>query len=156
MNQLTVALWKHRSGSILAQVMTCCLTAPRHYLNQYWLIIHTVLWKSPKGNININVHENNHYNSVENSTFKIKPHIQEVNELVWIVLSQDFTIMRTLFQIEQDIQTVMGHHAYKCLCYLSTNEYVSFWNDVCVNDGTYKKSVNIYTNCISWEFCKHS
>ena len=27
----------HRPGSTLAQVMACCLTAPRHYLNQCWL-----------------------------------------------------------------------------------------------------------------------
>ena len=27
-----------RSSSTLVQVMTCCLTAPNHYLNQYWLI----------------------------------------------------------------------------------------------------------------------
>ena len=31
------AIWCHRSGSTLAQVMTCCLTAPSHYLNQCWL-----------------------------------------------------------------------------------------------------------------------
>ena len=30
-------IWWHRSGSILAQVMTCCLTVPSHYLNQCWL-----------------------------------------------------------------------------------------------------------------------
>ena len=32
------AIWRHRSGSTLAQVMACCLTAPSHYLNQCWLI----------------------------------------------------------------------------------------------------------------------
>ena len=32
-------IWRHRSGSTLAQVMACCLTAPSHYLNQCWLII---------------------------------------------------------------------------------------------------------------------
>ena len=31
------AIWQHRSGSPLAQVMACCLTAPSHYLNQCWL-----------------------------------------------------------------------------------------------------------------------
>ena len=55
------AIW-HRSGSALAQVMTCCLMAPSHYLNQCWLIIHRNLCHSPKGN----VHEGNHEN-----TFKI-------------------------------------------------------------------------------------
>ena len=27
-------IWRQRSGSTLAQVMACCLTAPIHYLNQ--------------------------------------------------------------------------------------------------------------------------
>ena len=30
------AIWRHRSGSTLVQVMACCLTAPSHYLNQCW------------------------------------------------------------------------------------------------------------------------
>ena len=34
--------WQHRSGSTLAQVMACCLTAASHYLNQCWLIISKV------------------------------------------------------------------------------------------------------------------
>ena len=33
------AIWRHKSGSTLAQVMACCLTAPSHCLNQCWLII---------------------------------------------------------------------------------------------------------------------
>ena len=33
------AIWRHRSGSTLAQVMACCLMAPSHYLNQCWLVI---------------------------------------------------------------------------------------------------------------------
>ena len=32
------AIWQQRSGSTLAQVMACCLTAPSHYLNQCWLL----------------------------------------------------------------------------------------------------------------------
>ena len=31
-------IWRHRSGSTLAQVMACCLTATSHNLNQCWLI----------------------------------------------------------------------------------------------------------------------
>ena len=30
----TDAIWRHRSGSTLAQAMACCLMAPSHYLNQ--------------------------------------------------------------------------------------------------------------------------
>ena len=33
------SIWRQRSGSTLAQVMACCLSAPSHYLNQCWLII---------------------------------------------------------------------------------------------------------------------
>ena len=33
------AIWQHRSGSTLDQVMACCLKATSHYLNQCWLII---------------------------------------------------------------------------------------------------------------------
>ena len=41
------AIWWYRSGSTLAQVMSCCLImAPSHYLNQCWLIISKVHWDS--------------------------------------------------------------------------------------------------------------
>ena len=32
------AMWWQKTGSTLAQVMACCLTASSHYLNQCWLI----------------------------------------------------------------------------------------------------------------------
>ena len=41
---------RHGSGSTLAQVMACCLTARSHYLNQCWLIISKVHWHSNEGN----------------------------------------------------------------------------------------------------------
>ena len=40
------AMWWHRTGSTLAQVMACCLTAPSHYLNKYWFINSKVSWHS--------------------------------------------------------------------------------------------------------------
>ena len=43
-------IWQHRFGTTLVQVMACCLTAPSHYLNQFWLTISEVLWHSPEGN----------------------------------------------------------------------------------------------------------
>ena len=43
------AICWHRTGSTLAQVMACCLTAPSHYLNHCWLIIRAIspgiLWR---------------------------------------------------------------------------------------------------------------
>ena len=47
-------IWQHRSGSTLAQVMACCLTAPSHYLNQCWVITNMVQWQSPKSYFTIN------------------------------------------------------------------------------------------------------
>ena len=44
------AIWWQRSGSTLAHIMACCLTAPSHYLNQCWLIITKVQWCSSQGN----------------------------------------------------------------------------------------------------------
>ena len=46
LNVATDAIQHHRALSTLVQVMSCCLTAPSHYLNQYWLIISNVLWCS--------------------------------------------------------------------------------------------------------------
>ena len=51
------AIWWHRSGSTLAQVRACCLTAPSHYLNQCRLIISEVLWHSPEGNFPWNMYD---------------------------------------------------------------------------------------------------
>ena len=46
------AIWWQRSGSTLAQVMACSLTAPSHYLNQCWLMTNEVLLISPDSNFN--------------------------------------------------------------------------------------------------------
>ena len=53
-------IWRQRSGSTLAQVMACCLTAPSHYLNQCWLIISEVQWQSYKGNFTRDASTINH------------------------------------------------------------------------------------------------
>ena len=44
-----IKIWQHKSGSPLAQVITCLMSLS-HYLNQYWLIISEVLWHSPESN----------------------------------------------------------------------------------------------------------
>ena len=51
----SVSLWpsdaiqRYKYLPTMAQVMACCLTAPSHYLNQYWLLIDRVQWHSPEG-----------------------------------------------------------------------------------------------------------
>ena len=53
-------IWWNRSGSTLAQVMACCLMAPSHYLNQYWLNTSKVLWHSSDGNFTRDTSATNH------------------------------------------------------------------------------------------------
>ena len=66
------AIRRHRSGSTLAQVMACCLTAPSHYLNQCWLSISSVQWLSSKDNLTRDTSAINHYNQLENYLSKIQ------------------------------------------------------------------------------------
>ena len=43
-------IWRHKSGSTLAQVMACWLTAQSNYLNRCWLIISKVQWHPSESN----------------------------------------------------------------------------------------------------------
>ena len=60
------AIWRQRSGSPLAQVMACCLTAPSHYLNQCWLFISKVKWRSSKDNFTRDTSAINLWNYLKN------------------------------------------------------------------------------------------
>ena len=60
--KLIVASWCHRSGSTLGQVKACCLTAPSHYLNQYWLIFGDVKRYSLESDFTTSVHATILYN----------------------------------------------------------------------------------------------
>ena len=64
------AIRRQRSGSTLAEVMACCLTAPSHYLNQCWLIIIEVQWNSYPGNFARDASTLNHWKMFENYMFK--------------------------------------------------------------------------------------
>ena len=65
------AIWWHRSGSTLAQVMACCLAAPSHYLNQCWLVISKVSWHSPQCTTIKYLWDTNMYNKNKNYIFKL-------------------------------------------------------------------------------------
>ena len=46
-----IVVWRrHRSLSTIAQVMSCCLTAPSNYLIQCWFLISEVFWHSHNSN----------------------------------------------------------------------------------------------------------
>ena len=64
-------IWRQRSGSKLAQVMACCLTAPSPYLNQCWFIISKVEWHSYYDNFTRYASTINHQNLFENYMYKI-------------------------------------------------------------------------------------
>ena len=51
--------------------MACCLSAPSHYLNQYWILISEVLWHSLKSNFAARAQGTILYNEFENHTLKI-------------------------------------------------------------------------------------
>ena len=55
-------IWRHKSGSTLAQVMACCLMAPSHYLNLCWLITSRVQWYSSECNFTRNTSAISHWN----------------------------------------------------------------------------------------------
>ena len=55
----------------LVQVMAYCLTAPSHYLNQFWLLINEVLWYSPESNFPKGAQAVILYNEFVNYTFEI-------------------------------------------------------------------------------------
>ena len=60
------AIWCHRSGSTVAQVMAYCLIVPSCYLNQCWPIISEVQWQSPEGNFTRHTSAIIHLNLSEN------------------------------------------------------------------------------------------
>ena len=64
------AIWRHRSGSTLAQVMACCLTAPSHYLNQCWLNSSVALWHSAENDFTRNAQDIYAWYQFENYWFK--------------------------------------------------------------------------------------
>ena len=51
------AIWWNIYGSTLAQIMACCLMAPSHYLNQFWLYIGKDFWHSHEGNFTGNAQD---------------------------------------------------------------------------------------------------
>ena len=71
------AIWWHRSGSTLTQVMACCLTAPSHYLNQFWFVISEVPWHLPESNITESARAATLYDEFEKYSLKNLCHISQ-------------------------------------------------------------------------------
>ena len=69
--RLSDVIRRHGSGSALAQIMTCCLTATSHQLNQFLLIISGVLWHSSDDHFTASFRIATLYNRSKNNTFRI-------------------------------------------------------------------------------------
>ena len=65
--------------------MACCLTAPSHYLNQYWLLISDVLWNSPTSNSTASAQLLYYMMILKIMILKLLPHIPGSNELKFVV-----------------------------------------------------------------------
>ena len=65
----STTVWRQKSGSTLAQVMACWLTAPIHYMLQYWLTINEGRSSESKNT------------SLEITNFRLHPHLPGLNEL---------------------------------------------------------------------------
>ena len=62
--------------------MPCCLTAPRHYLDQYWLIIKEVGCHSPRGQLCRKCSQDAYpWYEYKNEWFKIQAHLTGAYEL---------------------------------------------------------------------------
>ena len=66
--RLCDTIWQHKSGSTLAQVMACCMTALSHYLSQCWILISVDLWHSPENKFAVNALVDSQCNEFENCT----------------------------------------------------------------------------------------
>ena len=75
------ALWRHRSGSTMAQVMACFQTASNHYLNQCWLVINDFCGIHTRTFTRGNSHDIIPQDEFENHIFlKLLPHLSGANE----------------------------------------------------------------------------
>ena len=83
-------IWRQRSGSTLAQVMACCLTAPSHYLDQSWLIICEVQWHSYQFNFTRDASTINHWNPFVNYISKISYKFPRGQ---WVKTRTDITVI---------------------------------------------------------------
>ena len=74
------AIWQHRTGTVLVQVMVWCQMIPSHYLNQSWLLINEVLHHSPESILTKSSHELLSITCSEITLSTLLPHLPEANE----------------------------------------------------------------------------
>ena len=128
-------MWNHRPKSTLTEVMACCLTTPRHYPNQSWLIVN---W-APRKNFQLNLNQNTKiicqehaFESVLSKMFNISLKIK-----VWVKQFKQFNSLwpsdatwqhkfgSTLGQIMACCLMAPSHYLNQCLLIISEVQWQS-------------------------------
>ena len=89
------AIWRCRPGSILGQIMACCLMAPSHYLNHCWLIDTKVQWHSSDSSFRRDAPAIDHWNLFQNYLYKISSKSPRGQWFKIIVVRQHLYVMFT-------------------------------------------------------------
>ena len=104
-------IWQHRTGWILARLVSCHLTAPSHYLNQCWLLSGEVLCHSPKNNFialaqdTITLYNDNEF---ENHILKLLPHLPGASEFFFVSSRKTITCLSDIVNYNQAWQWPQG------------------------------------------------
>ena len=121
-------IWWQRSGSTLAYILACCLTVPRPYPNQCWLIINP--WVS--GGYS-SQRASNAERLSDHWPWKLSPHVslwQWLSNLLW------YAITETSMRIPQNILPVnVGWREPLALLPLSRHIIDSFWEGFIVRSS---------------------
>ena len=130
-------IWWQKTGSTLAQVMACCLTAPSHYLNQCWFTISTVHWHSFEYNLTRDTSAINEQNWLENYFPKISlksPRGQwdkvQIPELWWPCAVNLISSMQKMESVRSQILTPLSWSTLHLLqwllspCMVSCHDYI--------------------------------
>ena len=120
-------IWQYRSWPTLGQVMGLCLTAPSHYLNQWWLFLSEVLWHSHESNFSASAKATiiyRLYKDFEYQTFQFTatfPRGQWVDNRYTLLVKNSDMFLQSFF----------GHWWFEIMfCMSETNFQTGWWDHV--------------------------
>ena len=142
------AIWQHKSGSTLVQVMACCLTAPSHHLNQCWLTISKVPRHSPEGITIRSAADTRPRKKIENWIFKIASRFSRGQ---WVKSAYWGTVMPIFILGE------LNHHwcrQYLVSCLTASHHLNQCWFTIKPTlRNTFKWISNQNTQTFYWKKC---
>ena len=134
-------------GSIITQIMACCLTARCHCHNQCWLVTREFQWPSFEGNFTRDTSVINHYNQFGTTDPNLHSNIQGAHgelPFVCILFNKNCLINNNYYD-----NGVM----YYCVGSKKSICYINIKNDVsCVHKNWLKRQLKnyIYSNVLSF------